>query len=74
MIKRSNFTITLFFNNVQIYDNLLNNHVMLNHFSLPLVVKSIKNPILVENTEEILQQHDLEQIALLEQKLKNISQ
>jgi len=74
VIKRSNFTITLFFNNVQIYDNLLNSHVELNHFSIPTVVKSIKNPILVENTEESFQQHDLEQIALLEQKLKNISQ
>lgn len=63
-----------FFNNTQICINMLKHRIEINSFDIPIIIESTKNSALIKNTEEILQQNDLEQISLLEQKLKNISQ
>ena len=53
---------------------MLRNPVELNYSDIPVIMEFRRDTVMVANTEEDLRQRDLEQIAFLKQKLKNVSQ
>ena len=53
---------------------MLKKYIELNYFNIPVIIKCNKNIAKITNTEEKLQQRDLEQIKLFEQELTNILQ